>query len=116
MSIDVPQDLNPKSGWLATANHNIIPKGYKHEIAYEFAAPYRFDRVKANLDGRTKLTLQDMQQIQHDDVSIPGQRLANLLGIFQNSNPEHEKYLAIMRTWNGASTTPTWRCSQTMSW
>ncbi len=39
---DLPQDLNPKSGWLATANHNILPKDYKHEIGYEFAAPYRY--------------------------------------------------------------------------
>ena len=65
---DLPQDFNPKSGWLATANHNILPPSYKNEIGYEFAAPYRFDRVKTNLDGKSKLTLEDFQRIQHDNV------------------------------------------------
>jgi penicillin amidase len=93
--------LNPKSGWLATANHNILPPGYKHEIAYEFAAPYRFERVKANLDGKTKLTLEDFQRIQHDDVSIPGLQLAKLLGQCKFTNTEAEKYVSIMRNWDG---------------
>ncbi len=97
---DLPQDLNPKSGWLATANHNILPTGYTHEIGYEFAAPYRYLRVKANLEAKDKLTLEDFKRIQHDDVSIPGQRLAKLLR-FTFPNPETEKCAKIMREWDG---------------
>jgi penicillin G amidase len=97
---DLPQDLNPKSGWLATANQNILPKGYEHEIGYEFAAPYRFLRVKANLDGKQKFTLEDFQKIQHDDVSIPGQRLAKLMR-FSFVNPGTERCAEIMRKWDG---------------
>jgi penicillin amidase len=91
----LPQDKNPKSGWLATANHNIIPKGYKNEIGYEFAPPYRFERVKANLDGKKKLTLEDFQRIQHDDVSIPGEHLARLLGAIKTVDP------GLLRGWHG---------------
>ncbi len=98
---DLPQELNPKSGWLATANHNILPNGYKNQIAYEFAAPYRFLRIQAHLDGKQRLNLNDFKGIQHDDVSIPGLRLAKLLGNYQNSNPIHEKYLAIVKSWDG---------------
>lgn len=102
---DLPQDLNPKRGWLATANHNILPPGYQHEIGYEFAAPYRFDRVKANLDGKQKLTLADMQRIQHDDVSIPGQKLAKLakdtLMAMHFSNPEFHDRGRLMEKWDG---------------
>src|SRR5262249_10726914 len=49
---ELPQDFNPKKGWVGTANHNILPKGYKHQIAYEWAAPHRFQRIQSVLDGR----------------------------------------------------------------
>jgi penicillin G amidase len=98
---DLPQDLNPKSGWLATANHNILPPGYKHEIGYEFAAPYRFERVKANLHGKNKLTLEDFQRIQHDDVSIPGQILAKYAKSLHFNNPDYEDPARLMEKWDG---------------
>jgi penicillin amidase len=92
---DLPQDLNPKSGWLATANHNIIPKGYKHQIAYEFAAPYRYERIKQTLESKKQFTLQDFQKLQHDDYSIPGEQLSTLLGAIRTVDPK------IMRGWHG---------------
>jgi len=99
---DLPQTFNPKSGWLATANHNIIPKGYQHQIGYEFAAPYRFLRVKTNLEAKPKFTLDDFQKLQHDDVSIPGQKLAKLIGAIKFDDVEIETYAKIMRDWNGS--------------
>src|SRR5262249_35107361 len=51
---DLPQSFNPKTGWLATANHNILPKDYKHQIAYEWAAGYRFERIRQVLDSKDK--------------------------------------------------------------
>jgi penicillin amidase len=99
---DLPQSFNPKSGWLGTANHNILPKDYKHQIGYEFAAPYRFLRVKQNLETKQKFTLEDFQKIQHDDGSIPGQRLAKLLGNVQFKSLEIETYVKIMRAWDGS--------------
>ena len=49
-SRDLPQSFNPPDGWLATANHNILPDGYPHQIGYEFAPPYRFQRIRERLD------------------------------------------------------------------
>jgi penicillin amidase len=98
---DLPQSFNPASGWLATANHNIIPKDYKHEIGYEFAAPYRFLRVKQNLEGKQKLTLDDFKKIQHDDVSITGLKLAEFAKTLAFSNPEYDDRAKIMAQWDG---------------
>ncbi len=98
---ELPQAFNPKTGWLATANHNIIPPGYKHEIAYEFAPLYRFERVKANLDGKTQLTLEDFQRIQHDDVSIPGVKLARFAQGLAFNNPDYDDSAKVMAKWDG---------------
>ena len=49
---ELPQEYNPDRHFIATANHNILPKGYKKELCYEWAPPYRFDRIESML-GRT---------------------------------------------------------------
>ena len=98
---DLPQSFNPKAGWLATANHNILPPDYKHEIGYEFSPPYRFLRVKHNLEAKSKFTLEDFQHIQHDDVSILGHRLAKHFDKSKFAERELEAYAQIVRGWDG---------------
>jgi len=98
---DLPQSFNPKSGWLATANHNILPKGYPHEISFEFAAPYRFQRIEQSLTQDKKFTLADFQTLQHDHTSIPGIRLAKLLANVKFDDPIVAKYAKIMSSWDG---------------
>src|SRR5205085_1679266 len=67
---ELPQSFNPKAGFLATANHNILPPGYSHQIGYEFAAPYRFQRVRKALTAKEKYSLNDFRAIQHDVTSL----------------------------------------------
>jgi len=76
---DLPQSFNPKEGFLATANHNILPSGYKHDIGREFAAPYRYQRVRDRLESKKQWDLAGFKEIQHDCVSLPGRALARLL-------------------------------------
>ncbi|WP_410966407.1 penicillin acylase family protein, partial [Salmonella sp. SAL4449] len=64
---------------IATANHNILPPGYAHEVSYEWAPPYRYLRIKHVLDAKKKFSLDDFQRIQHDNTSLPGQVLVWLL-------------------------------------
>jgi penicillin G amidase len=76
---DLPQAFNPPAGFVATANHNILPPGYQKEISYEWAAPYRYQRIKQRLAAGPKLTLDDCKRLQHDVTSLPGLALARLL-------------------------------------
>src|SRR5262249_43268890 len=49
---DLPQSFNPQGKFLATANHNILPPGYKRQIAYEFSAPYRINVIRQELTSK----------------------------------------------------------------
>ena len=69
--------------WLATANHNILPAGYPHQIAYEWSAPYRFRRIQERLTAGKKFTLEDFQSIQHDSTSLPARELSAVLKAVQ---------------------------------
>lgn len=74
-----PQSWNPDTGWLATANHKILPKSYRHPIGFEFAPPYRYERLEHALKSKKTWKLEDFAALQHDDVSIPARRLIALL-------------------------------------
>ncbi len=67
----LPQALNPASGIIATANHNIYPKGYHEDLNYEWATPYRYQRIMSVLTSRDGWTRADFEKLQHDEYSIP---------------------------------------------
>jgi penicillin amidase len=98
---DLPQVFNPKSHFVATANHNILPEGYKHEISYEWAPPYRYERVKQRLLAKKKLNLEDFKSIQHDVVSIPGQTLARLAKMVDLKVKYVYAYDKLLADWDG---------------
>jgi penicillin amidase len=75
----LPQTWNPKEGFVATANHKILPKDYPHTIGFEFAAPYRYRRLSTALAGRERWRLEDFQALQQDHVSLAARDLVGVL-------------------------------------
>ncbi|MBX9927611.1 MAG: penicillin acylase family protein [Gemmatimonadaceae bacterium] len=75
----LPSSYNPAAGFIATANHNILPPGYRHALSYEWAAPFRVDRIKEVLRARDGWTVADFQALQHDAVALPARALVPLL-------------------------------------
>lgn len=98
---ELPQEFNPSRGYLATANHNILPKDYPHPIAFDWAPNYRINRVRQRLESKQKFTLADFESIQHDVISQPGQVLARLVRTLKLQDNKLEKYLALLRSWDG---------------
>ncbi|MCE9530633.1 MAG: penicillin acylase family protein [Planctomycetes bacterium] len=98
---DLPQSFNPKIGWLATANHKILPEGYKHQIGYEFSPPYRFQRIRDSLTSKDKWELNDFKAIQHDDLTIPGVKLAGLVKAVDLRDPQLEPFKKTLVEWDG---------------
>lgn len=103
---ELPQAFDPPQHYLATANHNILPPKYSNMIAYEWAPRYRIDRIRQRLQGPKKLDLTDMQSIQHDFTSLPGQELAKLarrLKVARALQPHAE----LLASWDGVLTVDT---------
>jgi penicillin G amidase len=76
---ELPRAYNPSKHFIATANHKIIPEGYKHEINFEWSAPFRFQRIEELLGKGSKFTVEDFERIQHDETSLPARELVPLL-------------------------------------
>jgi penicillin amidase len=80
----LPQIHQPAEGWIATANHNILPPGYPHAIAYDWESPFRYDRIRERLstvkpESAKKHTLADFQSIQHEHTSLAARGLVAAL-------------------------------------
>ncbi|MSR03079.1 MAG: penicillin acylase family protein [Gemmatimonadetes bacterium] len=77
----LPQSFNPANGIIATSNNNIMPKGYPHQLNYEWATSYRADRVTSQLGSRSDWTRAGFEQLQHDEHSLAAEALVpELLG------------------------------------
>lgn len=61
----------------------MIPESYPYNVGFEWAAPYRLHRIEEVLSGirdsRRKVTLDDMERLQTDVVSLPARQLVKLL-------------------------------------
>ena len=76
---ELPHSYNPPRHFIATANHKIIPEGYKHEINFDWSAPFRFQRIDEVLSKDGKFTIEDFERLQHDELSIPARELVSLM-------------------------------------
>jgi penicillin amidase len=80
---ELPHNFNPSAGFIATANHKMIPENYPYKVGFEWAPPYRVHRIEEVLsairDSRRKITLDDMKSLQTDVVSLPARQLLKLL-------------------------------------
>lgn len=77
---ELPSVLNPARGYIATANHNIRPDGYPHDLGFDWSAPYRFLRIDDVLSGGGPFTVEDFQRLQLDEMSLPAHELVGMLG------------------------------------
>jgi penicillin amidase len=97
-----PHDVNPARGFIATANNDLIPSGYSHmdAVGFEWADPYRWQRISEVLSAGTKLTVSDLTRLQTDYLSIPARQLVPLLGKLRASRPSTESARQALTGWD----------------
>jgi penicillin G amidase len=96
---DLPHTYNPASGFVASANHKMIPENYPYAVGFQWASPERFLRISEVLSGAPKiphkLTLDDMENLQNDVVSLPARELQSLLKAAAGSAPSRASKLLL---------------------
>ena len=104
---DLPHTYNPATGFVATANHKMIPENYGYAVGFQWASPERFLRISEVLSGAAKsarkLTLDDMKNLQNDVVSLPARELQDLLKHAAGNSPT--TMVKLLLDWDCAVTT-----------
>lgn len=102
---DLPQSFNPPSGFIATANHNILPPDYPHRIAYEWGAPHRYRRIVEAIEPRRDFTREAFERLQHDEVSLPARAIVDALqvaaAVAPPATPVRARALRMLTAWDG---------------
>ena len=108
-SEDMPNAVDPPSGFLATANSRVTTEQSKYPISDEWIDPYRIERIYKSLDGRNGLTPKDMLAVQTDVYSEMdqefGQRLAYAIDHTDGVDARLRQAADLMRSWDGRLTT-----------
>jgi len=97
----LPQSYNPPSGFIATANNNILPPGYKTPIAFDWSSDYRVSRIREVLSSRSNFTIADFQALQHDDLSLLARRLVpSLISAARRLGKADTRAVQMLASWN----------------
>jgi penicillin amidase len=99
---ELPREINPGAGFIATANHNIQPKNYSPPLMFK-NADTRFDRItrlRQLITPGRKYSLDDHVRMQNDAFSL---RAAADLPLFKNwqaTDPDVERARAMLAGWD----------------
>ncbi|MCZ6535826.1 MAG: penicillin acylase family protein [Chloroflexi bacterium] len=84
---ELPRSINPKEGYIATANNKPVGDDYPYFIAVDFAPSFRVERVTKGLLALENPNAEDMVKIHSERISIPAQTYIKLL---KNVEPQEE--------------------------
>jgi penicillin G amidase len=100
----MPQRLDPLEGYIATANNKIVDESYTYYISNNWEPPWRAMRINEVLKSQEKFSVEDVQHLQLDLVSLQARELVPvILKAFDSvevRNQDVRTALTYFRTWN----------------
>ena len=98
-----PNILNPKKGYLSSANQNPTTQNYPYYLSEYFAPSYRASQINIRLDTLYQGTIEDMIDIQLDNTSLIAKnilpKLLEIIEITQDST-NALAWLDILNNWD----------------
>ncbi len=96
----LPQEYNPASGQVVTANHKITAPGYKHHLTNEWFPPYRADRINAMLKEKVPYSTSTFIAMQSDVKSLMVVDFKPLFDTIVPGDSDREAHDAVKK-WDG---------------
>lgn len=104
---ELPTAVNPKEGFIATANNKVTPDDYPYHLTGTWAQPYRQERIHQVLSSKEKLTVEDMQELQLDRSNLHAEEFVEDLAAKIEKSPElrpvDQEVLGLLKKWNKAN-------------
>lgn len=99
---ELPVSFNPEQGWIATANEMNLPNDYPRDrhIGYDWFAPYRRNRIDEVMKAAPASSIQDLNALQSDFVSIPARRIIARIRSLEIGDIESVDGLGMLLEWD----------------
>jgi penicillin G amidase len=100
---DLPRELNPERGFIATANNNVNPPGYDPPLMFMSADAgfSRISRLRQMLRPDGHYTLADHQRMQTDALSLRAAADLPLFRGWTSDDPVVERARTMLAGWDG---------------
>jgi penicillin amidase len=96
----MPGQIGPTRGWVATANHDTRPDDYPFDYSSFFAPSYRYERIAEVLDAARGMNTDAQRALMADPKNLQAQRLAPVIVAALQGVPEQADLVAILRGWD----------------
>jgi len=103
----LPHVLNPRKGWFASANEMNLPADFpykEHKLGFEWPDDARARRIAEVLSATPKASMEDMERLQNDVVSLNARRLVALLRPLSSNDRDTQSALRLLTRWDGEET------------
>lgn len=97
---ELPFEVNPTRGWFASANQDNLPPGYPHAVGFQWADPFRFQRVSEVLAPERRWSVADSIQLQQDELLLPARTLVPLVVSLEPTRPLAKQARDRLATWD----------------
>lgn len=104
----MPSNINPKEGWIATANEMNFPKNYPYRArrtGFEWVDSARAERIKELLTSEETVPFSASLNIQNDFVSLPARELVTRLRGVQTTDHAMQRLIDQFAGWTFDMTT-----------
>jgi penicillin G amidase len=100
---ELPAEVNPARGWIATANEMNLPADFPAErtVTHDWSPPYRYQRIAEVLGAGGPFTAADLVALQEDFVSIPARRITARLAGMSFADPAATRAAGLLAGWDG---------------
>jgi penicillin amidase len=98
---ELPEVVDPPSGFLITANNRIVGDEYPHHITSEWLDGFRAKRIEQLLGEREKHDLEGFATMQTDVLSLPGLEAARRLSRLHPTGQRERSAIERLRVWDG---------------
>ena len=96
----LPWTLNPKEGFIATANNRPHGESYPYLIGRDFLPPYRARRIAQCITERSVHDVDSFARIQMDTVSLPAKIILPHLLTVEPDDDRQKQALALLGEWD----------------
>lgn len=98
---ELPEVVDPPSGFLVTANNRIVGDDYPHHITSEWLDGFRAKRIEQLLEEKEKHDVESFEAIQSDNLSLPGLEAARRLSRLHPHGQRERSAIERLRSWDG---------------
>lgn len=101
---DLPREINPARGFVATANNNVQPQDYRPPLMFKSSANTAYDRITRLLQLITpdrQYSLDDHRRMQGDALHLRAASEVPLFRGWASADPDVERARALLAAWDG---------------